>query len=86
VAPKIGQQTINIDGVEVLARPNLGVFTQPLSFLGLPIISVPVHLPNSLPLGVQLIAAPYQEALILRVAKVLEERGVVAAPIAEIKL
>ena len=81
VAPKIGQQTINIDGVEVLARPNLGVFTQPLSFLGLPIISVPVHLPNSLPLGVQLIAAPYNEALILRVAKVLEDQGVVTAPV-----
>ncbi len=81
VAPKIGQQTINIDGVEVLARPNLGIFTQPLSFIGLPIISVPVHLPNSLPLGVQLIAAPYNEALILRVAKVLEDQGVATAPV-----
>ena len=85
VAPKIGQQTINIDGVEVLARPNLGVFTQPLSFLGLPIISVPVHLPNSLPLGVQLIAAPYNEALILRVAKVLEDQGIVSALTPKIK-
>lgn len=81
VAPKIGQQMITIDGVEMLARPNLGVFTQPLSFIGLPIISVPVHLPNSLPLGVQLIAAPYNEALILRVAKVLEDQGVVTAPV-----
>jgi len=81
MATKIGQQSINIDGVEILARPNLGVFTQPLSFIGLPIISVPVHLPNSLPLGVQLIAAPYNEALIFRVAKVLEDQGIVAAPV-----
>ncbi|NJL91940.1 MAG: AtzE family amidohydrolase [Coleofasciculaceae cyanobacterium SM2_1_6] len=84
VAPKIGQQTIIIDGVELLARPNLGVFTQPLSFIGLPIISVPVHLPDSLPLGVQLIAAPYNEALILRVAKVLEDKGIVAAPVPQL--
>ena len=49
-----------------------GLFTQPLSFIGLPVLSVPIQRPNSLPLGVQLIAAPYNEALILRVAAVLE--------------
>jgi 1-carboxybiuret hydrolase len=83
VAPKIGQTTMVIAGEEVLVRPNLGLYTQPLSFIGLPVLSVPVHLPGYLPLGIQIIAAPYNEALILRVAAVLEKRGIVAAPVAQ---
>ncbi len=71
-APLIGQQTMILDGEEILVRPHLGLFTQPLSFIGLPVLSVPIQRPNSLPLGVQLIASPYNEALILRVAAVLE--------------
>lgn len=81
-APLIGQKTMQLNGEEVLVRPNLGLFTQPLSFIGLPVLSVPIHRPNRLPLGVQLIAAPYQEAVILRAAAVLEAQGIVAAPIA----
>ncbi|MFB2979186.1 AtzE family amidohydrolase [Microseira sp. BLCC-F43] len=80
-ATPIGQQKIVVDGEEILVRPNLGLFTQPLSFIGLPIISVPIQRPNALPLGVQIIAAPYNEALILRVAAVLEAMGVVSAPV-----
>jgi 1-carboxybiuret hydrolase len=83
VAPKIGQTTMVIAGEDVLVRPNLGLYTQPLSFIGLPVLSVPVHLPGYLPLGVQIIAAPYNEALILRVAAVLEARGIVAAPVVQ---
>ncbi|MBD2359121.1 AtzE family amidohydrolase [Tolypothrix sp. FACHB-123] len=80
-APLIGQQTMILDGEEMLVRPHLGLFTQPLSFIGLPVLSVPIQRPNSLPLGVQLIAAPYNEALILKVASILEAKGVVSAPI-----
>lgn len=83
-APKIGQQTMQLDGIEVLVRPNLGLYTQPLSFIGLPVLSVPVVLPDELPMGVQIIAAPYQEARILRVAAQLEVEGVVAAPVAQV--
>jgi AtzE family amidohydrolase len=81
-APKLGQQTMTLDGVEVLLRPNMGLYTQPLSFIGLPVLSVPIQRPNALPLGVQIIAAPYQEGLILRAAARLEAEGIVAAPIA----
>ncbi|RUR86991.1 Asp-tRNA(Asn)/Glu-tRNA(Gln) amidotransferase GatCAB subunit A [Chlorogloeopsis fritschii PCC 9212] len=77
-APLIGQQTMILDGEEILVRPHLGLFTQPLSFIGLPVLSVPIQRPNALPLGVQLIAAPYNEALILRVAAVLEAEGVIS--------
>jgi len=60
-------------------RPNLGLFTQPISFAGLPVVAVPVSAPGRLPIGVQVIAAPWQEATALRVAQALETRGVVAA-------
>jgi len=79
VAPTIGQEKMIVAGEEILVRPNLGLFTQPLSFIGLPIISVPIQRPGDLPLGVQIIGAPYQEALVLRVAKYLEEQGIVSA-------
>jgi AtzE family amidohydrolase len=82
-APLIGQETMVLDGESVLVRPNLGIYTQPLSFIGLPIISVPIRLPGALPMGVQIIAAPYHEALVLRVAAELEARGIVAATVAE---
>ncbi|MEQ8755987.1 MAG: AtzE family amidohydrolase [Coleofasciculus sp. G1-WW12-02] len=74
VAPGLDQETMVIGGEEVLVRPNLGLFTQPLSFIGLPVLSVPVKPSSSLPLGVQIIAAPYNEAMILRVAAVLESQ------------
>ncbi|MDX2244997.1 MAG: AtzE family amidohydrolase [Leptolyngbyaceae cyanobacterium bins.302] len=81
VAPPIGQQMLVLDGVEMLLRPNIGLFTQPLSFIGLPIMNVPVQRSGQLPLGVQVIAAPYNEALALRVAAHLEANGIVSAPV-----
>ena len=80
-APRIGQERMVLDGVEVLTRPNLGVFTQPLSFIGLPILSVPVPAAGTLPLGVQIIAAPFREDHVLRVGALLEAKGAAAAAI-----
>ncbi|MGB3310634.1 MAG: AtzE family amidohydrolase [Nodosilinea sp.] len=76
VAPPLDQKTLDIDGETYPLRPHLGFYTQPLSFIGLPVISVPIHRPSQLPVGVQLIAAPYQEAKLFRVAAWLEARGV----------
>ena len=78
-APRIGQDTITVDGLTVPTRPMLGHYTQPLSFVGLPVISVPVAGEGPLPLGVQLIAAPWNEAALFRAAAVLERDGVAAA-------
>jgi AtzE family amidohydrolase len=83
-AIRIGQETITLDGSEVPARPNLGVFTQPISFIGLPVVLAPVFEPGELPLGVQVIAAPYNEAAAFRVAWQLEAMGVAKAPVAEV--
>ncbi|MDQ1471016.1 MAG: 1-carboxybiuret hydrolase [Bryobacterales bacterium] len=82
-AIRIGQETIVLDGKEIPARPNIGIFSQPISFVGLPVVTVPVHLPGSMPLGVQLIGAPYQEAALLRVAWELQARGIVSAAVPE---
>jgi aspartyl-tRNA(Asn)/glutamyl-tRNA(Gln) amidotransferase subunit A len=73
VAPPLGVEKMIIDGQEVLIRPNLGRFTQPFSFIGLPALSLPIKRPSQLPLGLQIIAAPDREDLILRLARVLEE-------------
>jgi aspartyl-tRNA(Asn)/glutamyl-tRNA(Gln) amidotransferase subunit A len=82
-APPIGApRTSTIDGVEVLTRSHNGLFTQPLSFIGLPVMSVPVARVGPLPLGVQLIAAPFREAALFRVAAQLEAEGMIAAPVA----
>ena len=77
-APLIGQKTMILNDQEILVRPHLGLFTQPLSFIGLPVLSVPIKQENSLPLGVQLIAAPYNEALILQVAATLEKQDIIS--------
>jgi AtzE family amidohydrolase len=81
-APRIGQERIQVAGADVLARATLGLYTQPLSFIGLPVISVPVARAGRLPLGVQLVGAPFRESALLRAAAYLEREGVVAAPIA----
>ncbi len=71
-AIQAGQQMISFDGREIPARPNLGIFTQPISFIGLPVVCAPVVESGALPLAVQLIGAPYREAEVLRAARQLE--------------
>jgi aspartyl-tRNA(Asn)/glutamyl-tRNA(Gln) amidotransferase subunit A len=78
-APLIGQQTFMLGDVELPVRANLGIYTQPISFIGLPVVAVPVPL-APLPIGVQIIVAPWREDVALRIAYALEAQGVVAAP------
>jgi aspartyl-tRNA(Asn)/glutamyl-tRNA(Gln) amidotransferase subunit A len=79
VAPKLGQATFVLDGVELPVRANIGIHTQPISFIGLPVVAVPVPL-EPMPIGVQIIAAPWREDIALRVAYALQRAGVVVAP------
>jgi aspartyl-tRNA(Asn)/glutamyl-tRNA(Gln) amidotransferase subunit A len=76
-APAIGQKTFVLGGVELPVRANLGVFTQPISFIGLPVVAVPVAGP--MPIGVQIIAPPWREDIALRIARYLEAAGVAVA-------
>ncbi len=74
-APLLGQQMFELDGVALPVRANMGLFTQPISFIGLPVVTVPV--PGAgMPIGVQVIAAPWREDVALRVARALEREGV----------
>jgi len=75
-APKLGQVMMTLDGVELSVRANVGIFTQPISFIGLPVVAVPTAKPGALPIGVQVIARPYNEQAALRVAAHLEKEGV----------
>ncbi len=79
VAPKLGQVNFTLGGVEMPVRANIGLHTQPISFIGLPVVAVPVPL-EPMPIGVQIIAAPWREDIALRVAYALERMGAVAAP------
>jgi AtzE family amidohydrolase len=84
-APASGQKTMELDGIAVPVRANLGLYTQPISFIGLPVCTVPVWSAGErLPIGVQVIGAPWREDLVLRVARHLEREGAVAAPVAKI--
>src|SRR6478672_13745736 len=78
-APRIGQQAFVLDGVEMALRPNIGIYTQPISFIGLPVVAAPVPL-TPLPIAVQIIAAPWREDVALRMAQALEQAGVASAP------
>jgi aspartyl-tRNA(Asn)/glutamyl-tRNA(Gln) amidotransferase subunit A len=85
VAPLIGQKTFVLDGKEMPLRPNIGIYTQPISFIGLPVVAVPVPTAAGLPIGVQIITAPWREDLALRIARVLEADGVAAAPLPKLE-
>jgi aspartyl-tRNA(Asn)/glutamyl-tRNA(Gln) amidotransferase subunit A len=77
-APLIGQQTFRLGDAELPVRANLGIYTQPISFIGLPVVVVPVPM-SPLPIGVQIIAAPWREDVALRMAHALEQQDVAAA-------
>jgi 1-carboxybiuret hydrolase len=76
-APSIGQKSFVLDGAELPVRANLGLFTQPISFIGLPVVAVPVAGP--MPIGVQIIAPPWREDIALRIARYLELSGAAVA-------
>ncbi|MCW3837396.1 AtzE family amidohydrolase [Sphingomonas canadensis] len=75
VAPRIDDPAIMVDGQRVPARANLGIFTQPLSFIGLPVVTVPLKRPGMLPLGLQLVGPPGGEPALFALAEALEAAG-----------
>lgn len=85
-APRVDSDTLMIDGREQPYRAYIGIYTQPISFIGLPVVSVPVQkVAGPLPLGVQIIAPAWREDIALRIARALELSGTCAAPVAAFK-
>jgi AtzE family amidohydrolase len=83
VAPKVGQEALLINGRSIPTKAGLGVLTQPISCIGLPVCTVPVWpgegdsaAERALPVGVQLIAAPWHEGLCLAAGRTLEQAGI----------
>lgn len=85
-ATPLGAETFELNGQHVPARPSMGLLTQPISFAGCPVVAAPLWPEgrNALPLGVQLIAAPWREDLALRAGRALEASGAACSPIAGI--
>ena len=82
-ATRIGQTMMDLNGQQVAARPSMGLLTQPISCIGLPAVVAPVQRPGGqLPIGVQIVAAPWREDHALRVAAALQAAGVASAPVA----
>ncbi len=77
-AQPIGTEWLDIQGQRLPCRAAMGLLTQPISFAGCPVVTAPVWPDGSdgLPLGVQLIAAPWRDDLALRAAQVLASCGV----------
>jgi aspartyl-tRNA(Asn)/glutamyl-tRNA(Gln) amidotransferase subunit A len=84
-APLIADPRIEIDGALSPARADLGIHTQPISFLGLPSLAVPLRRPGRLPLGLQLIGRPGSEPRLFAYAEMLEAQGItgISAPLFE---
>lgn len=80
-APRLDQASVLSAGIEVPVGRVLGLYAQPLSFIGLPVASVPIA-GFDMPIGVQVIGRPWEEASVIAVAAQLERRGVAAAPVA----
>ncbi|MCQ9154799.1 AtzE family amidohydrolase [Acidomonas methanolica] len=78
-APRIDAPLIEIGGEQVSARANLGLFTQPLTLAGFPVLSLPMRVPG-LPLGAQLVARPGREDQLFALAARLETEGMTALP------
>jgi 1-carboxybiuret hydrolase len=78
-AIRLGQERVILGGEELMARPSVGLFTQPFSLIGVPIVVVPLRGSSGLPLGVQIVAAHHREDLALRIAHQLERDGIAQA-------
>jgi AtzE family amidohydrolase len=74
-APCFTDLTTTIGGEDHALRPLLGRFVQALAPAGLPIVVAPYVRRGVLPVGVQIVAAPFKEDHAFRVASTLESSG-----------
>lgn len=73
-ATRIGQQTITVRGVEETVFAALLRNTEPFNLTGLPALAVPCGFsPERLPISMQLVGRPFEEATILRLGHAYQE-------------
>ena len=80
-APRIGQKTVWLGGAEEDVRLASTRLVRGINALGLPALSMPCGLSSDgLPIGLQIVGPPFEEALLLRVGAALEDGGVGVPP------
>jgi aspartyl-tRNA(Asn)/glutamyl-tRNA(Gln) amidotransferase subunit A len=68
-ATEVGRNEIEVNGERQGVRPSLIRFTRPFNVTGHPAVSVPCGLTaDGLPIGLQIVGRPFDEATVLRVA------------------
>jgi len=72
-AHPIGTEMFSVRGRDLPARPSVGMLTQPISSIGLPVVCAPAGKVGALPVGLQVVAAPWREDLCFRVAGALKK-------------
>lgn len=77
------RQMLTIGGREMPARAHIGIYTQPLSYVGLPVLVAPIILGDAFPVGIQLVAAPWAERALFQAAARLEAAGLAYADVAD---
>jgi aspartyl-tRNA(Asn)/glutamyl-tRNA(Gln) amidotransferase subunit A len=81
VAPRVGDETVKLGGREEDVRLATTRLVRSLNLLGLPALSMPCGLSGEgLPVGLQIIGPPFEEALVLRVGAAMEDGGVGIPP------
>jgi aspartyl-tRNA(Asn)/glutamyl-tRNA(Gln) amidotransferase subunit A len=72
-APRIGQTEITLDGAQHNTRILTTRFVRGFNVLGFPALSIPCGVsPEGLPIGLQIIARPFEENLVLILGEALE--------------
>ena len=76
-APVIGTEWLTLNGVQHPCRAAMGLLTQPISFAGCPVVTAPMWPDGTggMPLGIQIISAPWREDLGFRAAQALSDAG-----------
>ncbi|MFO1415631.1 MAG: AtzE family amidohydrolase [Burkholderiales bacterium] len=80
-ATPAGTEWLDVNGERLPLRASMGLLTQPISCIGLPVVVAPMPRHGALPIGVQVIAAPWREDLCFRVAASLAACGAAYAPL-----
>jgi aspartyl-tRNA(Asn)/glutamyl-tRNA(Gln) amidotransferase subunit A len=80
-APRIGESVIHLGGRDQDVRLSTTRLVRGFNLLGYPALSIPCGLSGAgLPIGLQIVGPPFEEALILRVGAALEDGGVAIPP------
>lgn len=72
-APPFGTKSLLVKGESLEPAKHLGMLTQPISFAGLPVVTAPIFIDGNLPVGVQLIGAPWREDCCFHAAHQIEQ-------------